>query len=153
MKSSNLFQFVTVAQVNYFSQIGRLIAEKNYKKRTIVIAPDEKNENVLCVLIPSSYGQYADIASSASRQWRISEERCVESSIKYVLAIANDVIVGVFELSKDKPTSAGTEEHRRILNMEIADIDVQMKLLGRKVDVGLSSRQIVRYTYLKEVDK
>lgn len=47
MKSSNLFQFATVAQVNYFSQIGRLIAEKNYKKRAIVIAPDEKNENVL----------------------------------------------------------------------------------------------------------
>lgn len=152
MKTSNLFQFATVAQINYFSQIGRLIAEKNYNESIITIQSNKENENVLCVLIPSSYGQYADIASSASRQWRISEERCVKSSIKYVLAIANDVIVGVFELAKDKPTSPGTEEHRRILNMEIADIEVQMKLLGRKVDI-ISSQQVVRYTYLAELDK
>lgn len=152
MENSNLFRFATLAQANYFSQVGRLIAENNYKQGEIEIIADRPNENLLCVVIPSSYGQYADIISSAEQAWHINEKRCSNDSIKCVVAIADNVIVGVYELVKEKPNSPSPEEHRLKLNLQLAQLELQQLLLGRRVKM-VQCQQVIRYSYLEELDK
>ena len=78
MPNKNMFLFSTVAQVNYFSQVGRLIAEKNYNKDNtpLTLSSRGNEDNTICVIIPVSYGQHADLLISARRAWKINKGMC-----------------------------------------------------------------------------
>lgn len=152
MADTNMFLFSTVAQVNYFAQIGRLIAEKNNKSSTIPYIKDAKNENVICIHIPISYSENADIISSVQRAWRISEQRSTAPAIKCLFAVKNNVIVGVYEYAKeDKKIINSYEKGRRELNLSLARLEYQLNYLGKPIDIDFS-QQPIRYVYVAELD-
>lgn len=155
MSDKNVFLFSTVAQVNYFSQVGRLIAEKNNNEATLNVEANSDKENALCIHIPDSYGETADILSVVKKAWRISEERCTSPAIKCVFAIVDKTIVGVYEFSKNENLGKvidSYENGRKELNLKVANLELQVKYLGRKIDLE-ATRQPIRYVYINDVAK
>jgi hypothetical protein len=154
MADTNMFLFSTVAQVNYFAQVGRLIAEHNYGLSAIPFTKDEKNENVVCIHIPTSYSENADIITCVQRAWRISKERCTSHNIKCVFAILNKVVVGIYEFGKyEKETCVfdSYEKGRRELNLVLAKLDYQTRFLGRRLNIEKMSEQPIRYIHIKNL--
>ena len=150
MLDKNMFLFSTVAQVNYFSQVGRLIAEKNYendKRVKSIKSKGEDMDNAVCVIIKTSYGQSADLISSTRRAWIINKERVSNKRIEYVLAIFNNTIVGVFEFVDKNRIVESYEPNRIEFNITLASIEMQNRWLGVRVidtDGG-----VVHYTHLE----
>lgn len=126
-KSSD-FAFTTLAQVEYFAKVGQLLASKNNVRKNIKIDKNKVGE-ILCVVINHNYYMYSDIVSAARKAWSIDEQKV--KNIKYVCAVCNSTIVGVYELM-GLETSA--EEGKICLNLTIADIDKQEEFLGRTFD-------------------
>ena len=151
----NVFLFSTIAQVNYFSQVGRLIAEKNNNEATLNVEANSDKENTLCIHIPDSYGQTADILSAVRRAWRIDEIRCTKPSIKCIFAIVDKTIVGVYEFSKNGNLGKVVDSYkkgRKELNLEVANLELQIKYLGRRIDLE-ATQQPLRYVYVNDVVK
>ncbi len=153
--ADNVFLFSTMAQVNYFSQVGRLIAQKNNNEAVLNMEANSDKEKALCIHIPDSYGQAADLLSAVRRAWRIDGERCTKPSIKCIFAIVDKTIVGVYEFSKNENISKVIESYengRKELNIEVANLELQIKYLGRKIDLE-ATRQPIRYVYVDDVVK
>lgn len=153
--ADNVFLFSTVAQVNYFSQVGRLIAQKNNNEAVLNMEADSDKENALCIHIPDSYGQTADILSAVRMAWRIDEARCTKPSIKCIFAIVDKVIVGVYEFSKNDNLSKVVDSYRKgrkELNLDIANLELQIKYLGRRIDLD-ATQQPIRYVYVDDLVK
>lgn len=152
MADTNMFLFSTVAQVNYFSQVGRLIAERNYNQSKLQVDNASKKENAICIHISISYGENADILSAIRRAWHISEQRSTAPAIKCLFAVKNNVIVGVYEYAKDdKKIVSSYEKGRRELNLSLARLEYQLNYLGKPIDIEFS-QQPVRYVYVAELD-
>lgn len=136
MADTNMFLFSTVAQVNYFAQVGRLIAEKNNKSSKSpksIKSTGEQNDNAVCVIIKESYGQYADIITSARKAWMMCKERINNKQIEYVIAIFNNTIIGVYEFADKNKFVESYEPERVELNIKLASLEMQNKWLGIRV--------------------
>lgn len=154
MANNDIFLFATVAQVNYFAQVGRLIAMKNNNKATLKIETNSNKENAVCIHIPDSYGQTADILSAIRRAWRIDKNRCTSSSIRCIFAVVDKTIVGVYEFPKKENNKVidSYEEDRKELNLKVANLKLQIKYLGRKIDLE-AKQQPIRYIYINDIAK
>lgn len=136
MTDTNMFLFSTVAQVNYFAQVGRLIAEKNNKSSKSpksIKSTGEQNDNAVCVIIKESYGQNADIITSVRRAWMMNKKRVSNKQIEYVLAIFNNTIIGVYEFADKNRIVESYEPERVELNIKLASLEMQNKWLGIRV--------------------
>lgn len=146
-----MFLFSTVAQVNYFSQVGRLIAEKNYNKDsnplTLISKGDE--DNTICVIIPISYGQHADLLISARRAWKINKENFNKKSIQYLFAIYENVIVGIFRLTPDNNIVKSYEDERYEFNLQVAELQMQEKWLGVEINGESLRGREFHYAYFE----
>lgn len=149
MSNKNMFLFSTMAQVNYFSQVGRLIAEQNYTNRSKKLISKEKEDNAICVIIPVSYGQHADLLTSARRAWQIGKKEFDKKSIKYLFAIYENVIVGVYQLTKDNSVVKSYEEDRWEFNLQIAELPMQNKWLGVRLDGKSLQGNVIHYAYFE----
>lgn len=148
MADTNMFLFSTVAQVNYFAQIGRLIAERNYNEENILPLTSRGDENnTICVIISNSYGQYADILTSTRRAWQINKANFDKMNIKYIFAIYANVIVGIYKLTKDNSVIKSYEEGRWEFNLQIAELSLQNKWLGIRLDGNSLKGREFHYAY------
>ena len=155
MADKNMFLFSTVAQVNYLSQIGRLIAEKNYKdgKRLPKLeSKGDENNNTLCVILATTYGQYADLMPSVRRAWRINIEAFNRQNIKYVFAIYENVIVGIYELIDHNGVVESYEESRYEFNLQIANLNMQSQWLGVRLNGNSLRGSEFHYAYFNDKD-
>ena len=99
-----MFLFSTVAQTNYFAQVGRLIAKGNYSKSgpKRCLRSKDDNDNTFCVIIRHTYEHYNDLITTVRRAWMINIDEFRKKHIEHVFAIYENVIVGVYKLAKDK---------------------------------------------------
>lgn len=149
MADINMFLFSTVAQVNYFAQVGRLIAEQNYRKRPKKLISKGDEDNALCVIIPVSYGQYGDLLSAVRRAWKIDKEQFDKKTIQYMFAIYENVIVGVYKLVEDRQIIKSYEEDRYEFVLQIADIQIQSKWLGVRLVGDSLKGNVHHYAYFE----
>ncbi|MBP3551407.1 MAG: hypothetical protein J6J57_07160 [Alistipes sp.] len=149
MADKNMFLFSTVAQVNYFAQVGRLIALGNYKEDIIVGLADSQKENVLCIHIPHTYSEM-EIQIAISQAWHISETRPIQPNIKCIFAIFENTIVGVYKFAEKNQIVDSSEEGRRKLNIKLAKQEYQIKYLGRKINIEFT-QQPIRYIYIEDL--
>ena len=152
MADKNMFLFSTVAQVNYFAQVGRLIAEKNYKddKNLQDLASENEEDNARCVILHATYGQYSDLVSSVRRAWKISIETFNSKNIKYVFAVYKNVIVGIYEFTEKNKVIESYEPERYEFNLQIADLNMQNKWLGVRLDGKSLKGREHHYAYFDE---
>lgn len=125
MYNKSNFAFSTLAQVEYFAKIGQMIASNNNTKPNINIDRGNAGE-ILCVVINDSYFMYSDLVSAARKAWLISNQNL--KNVKFVCAVCNCTIVGVYKLLNIEESA---ELGRHSLNIEIADIEIQERYLGR----------------------
>lgn len=152
MVNTNMFLFATVAQVNYFSQVGRLISESNYNKPVLQVGNTALKENAICIHIPISYGENSDILSAIRRAWHISGLRSTTPNIKCLFAVKDNVIVGLYEYSNENNKIIDSyEQGRRELNLSLARLDYQLQFLGKRIDI-VFSQQPIRYIHIEELD-
>ena len=150
MSNKNMFIFSTMAQVNYFSQVGRLIAEQNYTNSSNKkLISKGKENNAICVIIPVSYGQHADLLTSARRAWQINKKEFDKKCINYLFAIYENVIVGVYRLTKDNFVVKSYEEDRWEFNLQIAELPMQNKWLGVRLDGESLQGNVIHYAYFE----
>ena len=150
MADTNMFLFSTVAQVNYFAQVGRLIAEKNNKSSKSpksIKSTGEQNDNAVCVIIKESYGQNVDIITSVRRAWMMNKQRVSNKQIEYVLAIFNNTIIGVYEFADKNRIVESYEPERVELNIKLASLEMQNKWLGIRVKDTKGGE--IHYTYIE----
>lgn len=149
MADKNMFLFSTVAQVNYFAQVGRLIALGNYRKDTIVGRADSKKENILCIHIPHTYSEM-ETQIAMSQAWYISKTRSIQPNIKCIFAVFENTIVGVYKFAEKNQIVDSSEEGRRKLNIKLAEQKYQLKYLGRGIDIKFTE-QPIRYIYIENL--
>ena len=149
MADTNMFLFSTVAQVNYFAQVGRLIAEKNNRKSCIPLPQKGTEDNTICVILPVSYGQYVDLQTSARRAWEINKDTFDKKRIKYLFAIYKNVIVGIYLLTKDRGVIKSYEDGRWEFNLQIAEFPMQEKWLGVKLNGNTLKGREFHYAYFE----